>query len=355
MKRLIIFVIVTFFTLSPNILLAAARYDGPKTIEQAKERFFKNKKLDIIEGIWYAEKENSYRAIVKVRDGVYNQWTITSRNSNYIGTLDLNENVIRSASDKVYIYHTTVYNLQNLSEEKEGNGTFLLTNNLIEYSVNPVCWTPGRCSKIINGTQMRIWPNNIYDHNANVQIKVDNFNPQENKAKRSEKLSSKLNDNNSSTDYKSYWWVLVLLAGVAFFIYTQTKKSFKKKEKIVKPKAIKKEDSFFKKFFEGRKSLGFSYWVMFTAVPAINALIFYALESSKSIDKDSRDTIAGLFGWWMLAFFIYATIGTWRSAAAYKLEKESKKEGFGWAIAAYVTIVISIISFIGRVIKNLNS
>ena len=103
MKRLIIFVIVTFFTLSPNILLAAARYDGPKTIDQAKERFFKNRKLDIIEGIWYAEKENSYRAIVKVRDGVYNQWTITSRNSNYIGVLDLNENVIRSASDKVYI------------------------------------------------------------------------------------------------------------------------------------------------------------------------------------------------------------------------------------------------------------
>ena len=48
MKKLIIFLIVTFFTLSPNILLAAARYDGPTTIEQAKERFFKNRKLDII-------------------------------------------------------------------------------------------------------------------------------------------------------------------------------------------------------------------------------------------------------------------------------------------------------------------
>lgn len=56
-----------------------------------------------------------------------------------------------------------------------------------------------------------------------------------------------------------------------------------------------------------------------------------------------------------VGIFIYASIGTWRSATAYKLEKESKNEGFGWALAAYATIVISIISFIGRLIKNLNS
>ena len=52
MKRLIIFVIVTFFTLAPNILLAAARYDGPTTIEQAKERFNAEKNIKKIIGIY---------------------------------------------------------------------------------------------------------------------------------------------------------------------------------------------------------------------------------------------------------------------------------------------------------------
>jgi hypothetical protein len=354
MKRLIVlFIISLTISYSNNLFALEKLHGGPTTIEQAKSYFFKNRKLDIIEGIWFNEFSDSYRAIVKEGEGVYSQWQITYKGkANGEGA---KKSIVRSASDRVYIYHTIVTSSKTRSE-KEISGIIKLSGDLIEFSVKPFYFDDGTYSQgIPNRKEIRIWPNNIYDHNANVQIKVENFNPQENKAKRSEKLSSKLNDNSSSTDYKSYWWVLVLLAGVAFFIYTQTKKSFKKKEKIVKPKAIKKEDSFFKKFFEGKESLGFSYWVMFTAIPVINALIFYVLESSKSINKDSRDAIAGLFGWWMLAFFIYATIGTWRSAAAYKLEKESKKEGFGWAIAAYVTIVISIISFIGRVIKNLNS
>ena len=354
MKRLIVlFIISLTITYSNNLFALEKLYGGPTTIEQAKRYFFKNRKLDIIEGIWFNEHQQSYRAIVKEGDGVYSHWSID--NKGQPSGEGYKNNIVKSANDKIYIYHTFV-NSPKTQNRKEMSGVMILTGNLIEFSIKPFVYDDGEKSAgVPNRKLIRIWPGNVYEYNANVQVKEESFNSQENKTKRSEKLSSKLNDNSSSTDYKSYWWVLVLLAGVAFFIYTQTKKSFKKKEKMVKPKTIKKEDSFFKKFFEGKESLGFSYWVMFTAIPVINALIFYVLESSKSIDKDSRDTIAGLFGWWMLAFFIYATIGTWRSATAYKLEKESKKEGFGWAIAAYVTIVISIISFIGRVIKNLNS
>ena len=90
---------------------------------------------------------------------------------------------------------------------------------------------------------------------------------------------------------------------------------------------------------------------MFTAIPGINGIIFYVLESYKS----TRDTMSGLFGWFMLIYFIYATIGTWRSATIYKEEKESKKEGYGWAIAAYITIVITIISTVVRIVKNLKT
>jgi hypothetical protein len=172
LKKILLILLFSYLIFSySNNLIAAARYDGPKTVEQAKEKFFKNRKLDIIEGIWYDEKENSYRAVVKVRDGVYNQWTITSRNPNKAGTLDIEENIIKSASDKLYIYHSTIYNIENLSEEKEGNGTLLLEGNLLTYfySINPVCFGPGRCTKVIEGKGIRIWPSNVYEYNINIQ------------------------------------------------------------------------------------------------------------------------------------------------------------------------------------------
>ena len=344
MRKLIILSILLFI-IQFNNLFASARYDGPTTIEQAKEKFFKNRQLDIVEGIWFKEKENAYVAIVKVRSGFYNQWTITHKLSKYNGTLDINENIVKTATTGVYIYHSTVYNIRNPSEEKESNGKMILTGNLIEYYINSVCFTPGRCTQKIEGSQSRIWPQNINDYNYNFQLRTDSTNPKKNNLKKEEKIYPV----SGETDYKSFWWVIVLLAGVVFFIYTQTKKNFKKKTKITKVKAIKKGDGFIRKFFEGKVSLGFSYWVMFTIVPSILGIAFYI------VDKSIADTLAGLLGWFILFYIIYATIGTWRSATNYKLEKESKNEGAGWAIAAYVTIVLSTLSYIGRMIKNINS
>lgn len=345
MKKLFFFTLLTFFTLSTNILLAQVRYDGPTTVEQAKERFFKNRPLDIVEGIWFKEKENAYVAIVKVKNGFYNQWTINHKISKYNGTLDISENIVKTATPDIYIYHSTVYNIRNPSEEKESNGKMILTGNLIEYYINSVCFTPGRCTQKIEGNQSRIWPQNINDYNYNIQLRTDSTNPKKNNLKKEEKIYPV----SGETDYKSFWWVIVLLAGVVFFVYTQTKKDFKKKGKVANIKAIKKEDGFIKKFFEGKVSLGFSYWMMFTIIPSILGISFYI------VDKSKADTVAGLLGWFILFYIIYATIGTWRSATNYKLEKESKNEGAGWATAAYVTIVISTISYIARIIKNINS
>lgn len=345
MRKLSIFFIILFIIQVSN-LFASARYDGPTTIEQAKEKFFKNRQLDIVEGIWFKEKENAYIAIVKVRSGFYNQWTITHKLSKYNGTLGINENIVKTATTGVYIYHSTVYNIRNPSEEKESNGKMILTGNLIEYYINPVCFTSGRCTEEFERSQSRIWPQNINDYNYNIQLRTDSTNPKKNNLKKEEKIYPV----STKTDYKSFWWVIVLLAGVVFLIYTQTKKDFKKKAKVAKIKAIKKEeDGFIKKFFEGKISLGFSYWMMFTIIPSILGLIFLI------IDKSKANTVAGLIGWFNFFYGIYATIGTWRSATNYKLEKESKNEGAGWAIAAYVTIVILVISYIGRIIKSINS
>jgi len=176
MRKLIILSILLFIIQVSN-LFASTRYDGPTTIDQAKEKFFKNRQLDIIEGIWFKERENAYVAIVKVRSGFYNQWTITHKLSKYNGTLDINENIVKTATTGIFIYHSTIYNIRNPSEEKESNGKMILTGNLIEYYINSVCFTPGRCTQKIEGSQSRIWPMDINEHNLSLtskEKKLDN-------------------------------------------------------------------------------------------------------------------------------------------------------------------------------------
>ena len=59
-----------------EVYAAERIYGGPTSIEEAKEKFFKNRKLDIIEGIWYQEDEAAMYAVVKISHGVYDVWTV---------------------------------------------------------------------------------------------------------------------------------------------------------------------------------------------------------------------------------------------------------------------------------------
>ena len=186
------------------------------------------------------------------------------------------------------------------------------------------------------------------------------------------KSSSGLQKSNNFTDY---WWAVVLVAAVIFFIYTQTKneiggnnKKDKKnllrsflaflkknmarknkiiiKEKKIEQKNSSKSENLFIKFLEGKKSLAYSFWFMYTAITSINLIISYILKVSNLL------FVAGLFFIFQWCYFIFATIGTWRSATNYKINKESKNEGAGWAIAVYIYLVISILTSIFRTIKS---
>ena len=158
-KLLIAFLFSLTISYSNNLIALEKQYGGPTTIEQAKERFFKNRKLDIIEGIWFNEFSDSYRAIVKESDGVYSQWAIT-----YKGKADgegAKNNIVRSASDKVYIYHTTVTSPKT-TIKKEISGIMTLSGNLIEFSVKPFYFDDGTYSQgIPNRQQIRVWPSKI--------------------------------------------------------------------------------------------------------------------------------------------------------------------------------------------------
>jgi hypothetical protein len=373
MKRLVVlFIISLTITYSNNLFALEKLYGGPTTIEQAKRYFFKNRKLDIIEGIWFNEHQQSYRAIVKEGDGVYSHWSID--NKGQPSGEGYKNNIVKSANDKIYIYHTFV-NSPKTQNRKEMSGVMILTGNLIEFSIKPFVYDDGEKSAgVPNRKLIRIWPGNVYEYNANVQVKEESFNSQENKTKRSEKLSSKLNDNSSSTDYKSYWWVLVLLAAVAFYIYTQTtskKKPLKKivikeEKEVIKPQkiVIEKEEkvsklpskvkksselernSFFGDFFKGNLSLPMSFWGLYILGNFLNGILMIIMKIEPLVQ-----TL--FFLCVFLPFYIFTIIGTWKCATNYISTKMKKDQWTGWGVITYIVIVLNIINMIFKIFKAL--
>ena len=89
-------------------------FAGPKTIEDAKEYFFKNRKnLDPIEGIWYDAESNikmrQTSAIYKVGEGLYSRWIIENSVPRLEGTHDgpSNGSIRGTASNKVFKVKST--------------------------------------------------------------------------------------------------------------------------------------------------------------------------------------------------------------------------------------------------------
>jgi hypothetical protein len=180
----------------------------------------------------------------------------------------------------------------------------------------------------------------------------------------------------STDSYTKYWWAVVLIAAVIFFIYTQTKSEigdsnkkeksnllksffvfFKKKivrknkiiikEKKIEQKKPLKSENLLIKFLEGKESLAYSFWFMYSVITTLNEIIRYILRANDLLFA------AGLYFVFQWCYFIFATIGTWKSATNYKINKVSKNEGAGWATAVYVYLAISLASSIFRTIKSL--
>jgi hypothetical protein len=180
----------------------------------------------------------------------------------------------------------------------------------------------------------------------------------------------------STDSYTKYWWAAVLIAAVIFFIYTQTKSEisdsnkkeksnllksffvfFKKKivrknkiiikEKKIEQKKPLKSENLLIKFLEGKESLAYSFWFMYSVLTTLNEIIRYILRANDLLFA------AGLYFVFQWCYFIFATIGTWKSATNYKINKVSKNEGAGWATAVYVYLAISLASSIFRTIKSL--
>jgi hypothetical protein len=183
------------------------------------------------------------------------------------------------------------------------------------------------------------WNENEYVDAKNYR-KVENENSNFTKKTKSTE-SARLK---TSSSIKEYWWVLILLIGVIFFVYTQTKKDLNLNlERSFKPRA-RESKNFIMSFFNGQESLGFSFWIMYSLLTLINFFLFSILDDYSS-KQNLNSLVPGIFAWIVVGCYVFSSIGTWRSATNYKLQKIRIRETFGWANVIYVVIVATSILF----------
>ena len=186
------------------------------------------------------------------------------------------------------------------------------------------------------------WNENEYVDSKNYR-KVENGNSNFDKKSKSSE-NTKLR---SSSGVKEYWWVAILLIGVIFFVYTQTKKDLNiNTERSFKPR-VKETHNIITQFVEGKKTLGFSFWIMYALLTTINFFLFSILDDYGA-KNNLNSLIAQIFAWIVIGCYVFSCMGTWKSATNYKLQKIRTREPFVWATAVYITIVvISILISIG--------
>lgn len=130
-------------------------------------------------------------------------------------------------------------------------------------------------------------------------------------------------------------------------------KSYSKKESNLRSSS-QNENSFIetkiKPFIRGEESLTYSYWGIGVLLAIILALPLFIFENLKS---DSAAIILGLYALAYIIFTIFVSIGIWRSAGFYVIEKNKKKENGFWGYAARVSVVLAIIRFFVEIVKEL--
>ena len=176
----------------------------------------------------------------------------------------------------------------------------------------------------------KIWSVNSISSNKNIEEKTK---PQPQKIKPKTKKT-----------YYDFWWVVVLIAGLLFYLYTATVKKPKKikTKKKTQPKSGIKESLLV--FWRGDVSYGISYWVYMNVIGTAISITAFILTDDQ-IDNFS-DSATLVFILYVIILFVskfYLIVGTWRSAEKYKALKEKQKESKIWGYLGQVTIVLSVI------------
>ena len=134
--------------------------NGPTSIDQAIEMFFKDRKLDIVEGIWSSQ---DWGLVAIVKDGsVYKEYNITVQYEDLNGTW--HRTLLPTASPKVFTFFTQIiWPDGNWYKFSTSTGTLILEHEnfgkdyIDQYAANP------------EGTLIRNWPTDFNEHNAKIE------------------------------------------------------------------------------------------------------------------------------------------------------------------------------------------
>ena len=139
------------------------------TVDEAIKKFFTDRKLDPIEGIWI-HKEGFTQAFVKEGRNYY-RYMIEHKYDHIWPSGSKGEYPIRKTStEKVYADQATIYNLENIDERATGGRTLIIENiNFIKIMYSRGCWSQGRCWTPWESHYIRNWPDDFHSHNASIK------------------------------------------------------------------------------------------------------------------------------------------------------------------------------------------
>ena len=104
-----------------------------------------------------------------------------------------------------------------------------------------------------------------------------------------------------------------------------------------------------KKFWQGKVSLGRSFWLWYFVGGTVISLPALLVPDS-ALESDSAAIIFVLYVVFMIVAIIFLMIGSFKSAQEYKKIKRKKKQGAGWGMAAQVYIVLSVINMVLKLV-----
>jgi len=337
-----LFSAIIFLLFTSNVLANSFwsnTQDGPYSVENAIADKLSGRKLDPIEGIWFddglgttvifKDKDIYKLYIIDIGyedDKVFNRtWEATFVKSDSF-SFNFFSRVWYGQSDGSYITKTQVGRTNNIYSST--NEIFMDYNNLSDHG------------REMDHLMIRVWPTNLADYNSQFLKKDEPKQEVSNQEKPKKKYDPYVPQKN----YKDYWWVLIILALGAFFLYSKT---------VPKPKKVKRaaksKPTGFKKdlinYWQGKVSYGFSYWVCLTIIGTIIALPALYFFTDQFIDSASGIVllILILYALFVIVSQIYLIVGTWRSAEFYKVQKRKLKQSLIWGYLGQISIVLSVI------------
>ena len=104
-----------------------------------------------------------------------------------------------------------------------------------------------------------------------------------------------------------------------------------------------------KKFWQGKVSLGVSFWVWYIIGGGVLSLPLWIIPDV-ALNQVGWAAFVSAYSIFLIVVIIFLMVGVWRSAEEYKKIKRKKKQGAGWGMAAQVYIVLHVINVVLKLV-----